>query len=159
MVEHSPYTRLVLGSSPSACTLNMKIIICGSMTASKEMVEAKKKLVTLGHEVVLPEFTEEYSEMDTQDEIHRESAKNKVEYDLVRGCFETIKNGDAILAVNVERKGIAGYIGGNSLIEMSFALVLNKPIYFLHNIPDCNYRDEIEAMKPIVLNGDFSKIK
>lgn len=35
----------------------MKIVICGSMTASKEMVEAEKKLIKAGHVVVLPEFT------------------------------------------------------------------------------------------------------
>ena len=137
----------------------MKIVICGSMTASKEMVQAKKELEKFGHEIILPEFTEEYAGMETLDKMHSESAKNKVEYDLIRGYFEKIKNGDAVLVANIERKRIAGYIGGNSFLEIGFAFVLNKPIYLLHNIPDLGYRDEIEAMKPIILNGDFSKIK
>lgn len=137
----------------------MKIIICGSMTASKEMVEAKKRLAELGYEIVLPEFTEEYAEMETFDKMHSESARNKVEYDLIRGYFEKIKAGDAILVANIERKGITGYIGGNTFLEMGFAFVLNKPIYLLYDIPDLGYRDELEAMKPIILNGDFSKIK
>jgi len=45
----------------------MKIIICGSMSASKEMVEVEKQLLTLGHEVVLPEFTHDYAAMATID--------------------------------------------------------------------------------------------
>lgn len=137
----------------------MKIVICGSMTASQEMVAAEKELHKLGHEIILPEFTHAYAAMDTLDAMHTESARNKVEYDLIRGYFEKIKDSDAILVANVERKGITGYIGGNSFLEMGFAFVLNKPIYLLHEIPDVGYRDEIEAMSPIVLNGDFSLIK
>ncbi|HEY4475414.1 MAG TPA: hypothetical protein VJB92_01695 [Candidatus Paceibacterota bacterium] len=136
----------------------MKIVICGSMTASKEMIEAETKLKELGHEIILPEFTHQYAAMDTIDKIHTESARNKVEYDLIKGYFEKIKNNDAVLVANVERKGVKGYIGGNSFLEMGFAFVLNKPIYLLHEIPDINYKDEIEAMTPIILNGDFLKI-
>jgi len=62
----------------------MKIIICGSMTASPEMVAAKQALEALGHAVVLPEFTEEYAALDTIDKMHTESARNKVEYDLLK---------------------------------------------------------------------------
>lgn len=128
------------------------------MTASKEMVDVGKKLKELGHEIVLPEFTHEYAAMDKIDKIHTESARNKVEYDLIRGYFEKIKNSDAVLIVNVEKKGIKGYIGGNSFLEMGFAFVLNKPIYLLHEIPNVSYKDEIEAMSPTVLSGDFTKI-
>lgn len=136
----------------------MKIIICGSMSASKEMVEAERQLLALGYEVVLPEFTHDYAAMATIDKAHTESARNKVQYDLIRIHFDKIKAGDAILVVNVERKDIPGYIGGNSFLEMGFAFVLNKPIYLLCQIPQCNYRDEIEAMRPIVLAGDIGKI-
>lgn len=137
----------------------MKIVICGSMTASKEMVETGKKLKELGHEIVLPEFTHEYAAMDTLDNMHTESSRNKVEYDLIRSYFEKIKDSDAVLVANVVRKGIEGYIGGNSFLEMGFAFVLNKPIYLLHKIPELGYQDEIKAMTPIILNGDFSKIQ
>ncbi len=128
------------------------------MTASKEMVEIERKLKESGHEIVLPEFTREYAAMGTIDKIHTESARNKVEYDLIRGYFEEIKNSDAVLIANVEKKGIRGYIGGNSFLEMGFAFVLNKSIYLLNEIPDVGYRDEIEAMSPTILIGDFSKI-
>jgi nucleoside 2-deoxyribosyltransferase len=137
----------------------MKIVICGSMTASKEMIEAEKKLKELGHEVVLPEFTYIYASMDTADEMHAASAKNKLEYDLIKRYFEKIKESDAVLVVNVEKNNIKGYIGGNAFLEMGFALILNKAIYLSNEIPQLSYRDEIEAMNPIVLNGDLTRIK
>ena len=129
------------------------------MTASKEMVNAEKRLKTLGHKVVLPKFTHEYASMATTDQMHTESARNKIEHDLIRDHFEKIKNSDAILVANVKKKGVKGYIGGNSFLEMGFAFALNKPIYLLEEIPDVGYRDEIEAMTPLILNGNFSKIK
>ena len=103
----------------------MKIILCGSMSASKEMVATEKELIALGHTVVLPEFTYDYAKMDTMDEMHIESAKNKVKYDLIRGYFDKIKESDAVLVVNVDRKNIEGYIGGNSFLEMGFSHILN----------------------------------
>ncbi len=136
----------------------MKIIVCGSMTASPEMVAIEKELQALGYEVVLPDFTHQYARLNSAEEMHSESAHNKVEHDLIRGYFDTIKNGDAVLVANIERKGVVGYIGGNSFLEMGFAHVLNKPIYLLHQIPDMGYCDEIEAMEPVVVDGDLSKI-
>lgn len=137
----------------------MKIVICGSMTASKEMIEAEKKLKELGHEVVLPEFIYIYANMNTADEMHAASARNKIEYDLIQKYFEKIKESDAVLVVNVEKNNIKGYIGGNAFLEMGFALILNKAIYLSNEIPQLSYRDEIEAMNPIVLNGDLTRIK
>ena len=128
------------------------------MTASKEMVDVEKKLREKGHEVILPNFVYEYSLMKTTDEMHAESAKNKVRHDLIRDYFRKIKESDAITVVNIERKGIRGYIGGNTFLEMGFAHILDKPIYLLHEIPDVGYRDEIEAMSPVILDGDLSKI-
>lgn len=136
----------------------MKIVICGSMTAAREIVVVEEKLKEHGHEVVLPAFTHEYAALDTPDAMHAESAKNKIEHDLIRGYFEKIKDSDAILVVNIERKGVRGYIGGNSFLEMGFAHVLNKPVYLLYDIPEVGYQDEIKAMEPILLGGDVSLI-
>jgi len=137
----------------------MKIVICGSMTASKEMLEIEKKLQALGREVILPPFTHDYAALDEMDKMHSESANNKIKHNLVGVYYEEIKNSDAILVINIERKGIRGYIGGNSFLEMGFARVLNKPIYLWDGIPEMSYRDEIEAMQPIIINGDLFLIK
>ena len=128
------------------------------MSASQEMIKVEKQLLNLGHEVFLPEFTYNYAVMTTVDRAHTESVRNKVQYDLIRVHFNKIKTGDAVLVVNTEQHNTVGYIGGNSFLEMGFAFVLNKSIYLLYQIPECSYRDEIEAMRPIVLAGDIAKI-
>ncbi|MFA5128897.1 MAG: hypothetical protein WC445_02930 [Patescibacteria group bacterium] len=137
----------------------MKIVICGSMTFAKEMVAAEKELRKYGHEVILPKFTYDYADMGTSEIVHRESAANKIKHGLIRYYFDEIKGGDAILVLNNERHGIPNYIGGNSLLEMGFAHVLNKEIFLLNPIPEMGYKDEIIAMQPIVLEGDLSKIE
>jgi len=128
------------------------------MRLSREMLEAKNKLEDLGYSVQLPDFVEEYANLEKTEDMHRESVKNKVDYDLIRGYFKEIEKGDAILVVNETVNGIENYIGGNSFLEMGFAHVLNKKIYLLNDIPEIGYKDEIIAMQPIVLNGDLSKI-
>jgi predicted RNA-binding protein with PUA domain len=136
----------------------MKIAVCGSMTVSKKMIEAEKELIKLGHSVVLPEFTKEYTELESSDKIHSESVKNKINYDLIRKYFDKIKAVDAILIINETRHNIENYIGGNSFLEAGFAHILNKKIFLLNVLPNMIYTDEIIAMKPIAINGDFSKI-
>jgi len=137
----------------------MKITICGSMTFSKKMIDIEQELLNLKHTVMIPKFTREYSKLETTDMMHAESAKNKIEHDLIRDYFKEIKNSDAILVVNEDRNGIKNYIGGNSLIEIAFAHILGKKIFLLNAIPKISYSDEIMAMKPTILNGDLDKIK
>jgi hypothetical protein len=136
----------------------MKIAVCGSMTFSPEMVEIRRKLRELGHEVTLPDFTEHYANLDSRNSMHVESAHNKVEYDLIRGYFEVIKQHEAILVYNHSKNGIENYVGGNTLIEMAFAHVLNKRIFMYNPIPEMQYKDELEAMQPKVIRRDLRKI-
>ena len=77
---------------------------------------------------------------------------------MIRGYFDVIRQHDAVLIYNHSKNGIENYVGGNTLIEMAFAHVLNKRIFMYNPVPDMNYRDEIEAMKPRVLNGDLTRI-
>ena len=137
----------------------MKIVICGSMTFSPEMMDVGNKLKEKGFEIVLPKFTEEYALLNSRDEMHKESAQNKVEHDLIKSYFEIIKDGDAVLVVNKDKKEVKNYVGGNSLLEMGFAHILGKKIFMLNPIPDMHYKDEIEAMEPVILNGGFENIK
>jgi predicted RNA-binding protein with PUA domain len=137
----------------------MKIVICGSMKLSGQMLRLKNDLVVMGHEVILPRHTEEYAVMNTSDHIHKESVKNKIENDLIRDYFNEIARNDAILVVNSDLNRIDSYIGGNSFLEMGFAHVLNKKIFILNPIPKMIYKDELIAMQPVVLEGDLSKIE
>lgn len=128
------------------------------MTAAREMLEAKEKLESLGHVVVLPQFTHDYAKLESDEDRHNESYKNKINHDLIRGYFDEIKASDAVLVINIDRKGIKGYIGGNSFLEMGFAHILDKKIFLLEDVPDMIYKDEIIAMQPVVINNDLTKI-
>jgi hypothetical protein len=77
----------------------------------------------------------------------------------IRDHYEKIDWCDAILAVNHDKRGITGYIGGNTLIEIGVAFYLHKPIYILNSVSsELSYKQEIMGMKPILLNGDVSLI-
>jgi len=70
-----------------------------------------------------------------------------------------IKKSDAILVLNYDRKGIKNYIGGNTLMEIGFAHVLEKKIFLMNPIPDIEYyRSEIEAVRPVIIEQDSDKI-
>lgn len=137
----------------------MKIVICGSMTTAKAMLSAKEKLVAMGHSVTIPDFTEDYTQMESLDHVASELAKNKIEHDLIKKYYDKIKDGDAILVINEDKNGKVNYVGGNSFLEMGFAHVLNKKIFLLNPIPELSYSDEIIAMQPIIINGDLKKIE
>ena len=145
----------------------MKIAICGSINHSNKLIEIADELEKMGHEIELPYFTKKIKngEITLSDfakvkeksgDLHfRETAKE----DLIKRYYRIIGEVDCILIVNIDRKGIKNYIGGNSFLEMGFAYVLDKPIYLLNETPNIGYKDEILAMKPIVLNGDLKLIK
>ena len=134
--------------------MNMKIAICSSMAFAKEMIEAKKSLVVLGHEVIIQHDVEEYAEGNRLDE----DKWRKIDIDPFKTYFNEIKQSDAIIVINKTKNNIENYIGGNTLIEMAFAHILDKKIFLLNPVPQLSYTDEIETFKPVILNGDLSKI-
>lgn len=137
----------------------MKIVICGSMSLSKEMLEIERVLKEKGHETVVPKHAEKYASGEFDMENSSESTRNKIEQDLIRDYYEVIKDSDAVIVANYGKKGIDNYIGGNAFLEAGFAHVLGKKLYFINNIPDMIYSDELRALQPEILNGDLSKIK
>mgnify|MGYP001590224124 CR=1 FL=1 len=47
----------------------------------------------------------------------------------IRDHFKKIDWCDAALIANHEKRGVEGYIGGNTLIEIGIAFYTHKPIY------------------------------
>jgi hypothetical protein len=73
--------------------------------------------------------------------------------------MDKIEKSDAILVANYTKKEIENYIGANTFLEIGFAHHIGKKIYFLNPIPDQPYiREELEAVEPVVLNGNLDKI-
>ncbi len=45
-------------------------------------------------------------------------------------------------------------------MEIGFAYVLNQRVFLLNPIPDIPYyKSEIEAVRPVIINGDLTQIK
>lgn len=137
---------------------NMKVIICGSISAADEILSVKRQLEKKGHEVGVPEGVKNFELRARTEVSDTEKANDKIQHDLIRGYFVKMKEYDIVLIVNPEKRGVPGYIGGNTLIEMAFAHVLGKKLHVLYPLPLLPYSAEIFAMQPIVLNGDVSML-
>ena len=136
----------------------MKIAICASMVFVEKMVEVKRQLEEIGHTVFISQFAEGYLGK-AEKEKEKLAVQDKNEHDAIRKFWEIIKQSDAILVLNYDRKDIKNYIGGNTLMEIGFAHVLNKQIFLMNPIPDIEYyRSEIEAVSPVILEQDLNKI-
>ena len=140
----------------------MRIMICGSMTFSKEMVEAKKKLESLGHTIALP------CDIDThlQDEGFIDDLEKDylhcVENNVMKKCMDFIAESEAVLVLNYPKNGIDGYIGTSSLMEIGLAYYLGKRIFLLHEPPHptkARWAHEVKIIKPTVINSDFERIR
>lgn len=154
----------------------MKITICGSIGFYKEMESARDYLLERGYEVKVPElslevpqkfgggkvsyygkYIEENGGIDAFPDVHeiwdlKESA--------IRDHYEKIDWSDAILVINHEKRGISGYIGGNTLIEMGVAFYSGKDIFVLNVVSSqLSYKHEIMGMKPTLLNGNLDSLK
>lgn len=136
----------------------MRIGVVGSMQHTEKMIELTDKLKSLGHSAFLTTLAGPYigKSDDEKEKIKIDQKNNK---DAIRKFWEQMQGADAILVANFDKGDVKNYIGGNTLMEIGFAHVLNQKIFLFNQIPDiAYYKTEIEAMKPIVINGDLSKI-
>ncbi len=124
----------------------------------RQMAKAQGRLEARGVHVLVP--TELGNENTNESFMSRDEDKisTKIEYDFIREHFRKIEKSDAILILNYKKKGISGYIGGNTFLEMGYAFGLRKKIYLLYPVPTMDYSVEMHAMKPIILGGDLSKL-
>lgn len=129
-----------------------KIVICANASFEKEIVDWKNKLEQMGFEVI--------------------KYPTKIKGDLISGYqkefpehYRSITESDAIFILNLEKRGIAGYIGPGVFAEMAFALgigkVLNKTIRVLYvneiqenQLP---YADELKLWRDLGWIEKFSE--
>jgi len=143
----------------------MKITICCSIQFVYKIKEIALNFEAKGHEVVIPDGAErilsgEITLEKFLDNVNNgEGARQKIKHDVIRQYFKEIGNSDVILILNLPKKGIDGYIGGNVFLEMGFAYVQNKKIFLYNPIPEMPYKEELITMQPIVINGNLNLIK
>ena len=153
----------------------MKITICGSIGFYKEMESARDELIKNGHEVKIPELALEVPQefgggkkvyfgqyIEQNGGIDAFPAGHDI-WNMKEGAinnhYEKIDWCDGILVVNHEKRGVTGYVGGNTLIEIGVAFYLKKKIYIFNPVSsELSYKQEILGMKPVIINGDLSLI-
>lgn len=137
----------------------MRIGIIGSMQFTEKMMEARDELKKLGHDAFVTDLAAPFVGK-TDEEKERIKIEQKNNRDAIREFWRAMQGADAVLVLNVDKHGVKNYIGGNTLMEIGFAHVLGQKIFLLNPIPDIPfYKTEIEAMKPIVIDGDLAKVR
>jgi hypothetical protein len=153
----------------------MKITLCGSMAFYTDMTSARDELTASGHEIKIPELALDVPEefgggrevyfgkyIEDNGGMEMFPPQHKI-WDLkgsaIQDHFEKIGWGDAVLVINNEKRGVEGYIGGNTLIEIGLAFHLKKQIFILNPISsELSYKQEVYGMKPIILDGDLTLV-
>jgi hypothetical protein len=144
----------------------MKVVICGSILFVEKIMEVEAGLRKRGHDVVVPYSIIKHGVKNSDDvrEIRERKGFNTGEKPyFTKRHFDEVKNGDAILVVNVEKNGIPDYIGGATFAEIMMAFHYGKKIFFLNPTPKHEklalISDELEAVQPVILNGNLDLVK
>ena len=129
------------------------------MQFTEKMIETRDKLRELGHDAYLTSLADPFvGKTDEEKEVIK--IHQKENQDAIREFWRLMQGGDAVLVLNLDKHGVKNYIGGNTLMEIGFAHVLNQRVFLWNPIPDIPYyKTEIEAVKPIILNRHLNKIK
>jgi len=137
----------------------MRIGIIGSMQFTEKMAELCDQLAGLGHETFMTNLAKAFvGKSDEEKEAIK--LQQKAELDVFKEFWDLMQGADAVLVANFEKNNIPNYIGANTFLEMGFAKVLGQKIFCLNPLPDNNYlKTELEAMKPIIIDGDLTKIE
>lgn len=137
----------------------MKIGIVGSMQFAEKMVAVKSELENLGHEAFISMETDSIVGKSDK-EIEEVKLHQKFNKNAIKEFWKQMKDGDAILVLNYDKNNVKNYIGGNSLMDIAIAHFLDQKIFLMNPVPDVAYcKTEIEAVKPVIINGDLKLIK
>ena len=134
----------------------MKITICGSCDFAESMKKAVDFLESRGIQCFAPE------PLVTEESYQEENGRQKflkMKPVFTMNHSKKIENSDAVLILNEKKKGIDGYFGSNTLMELTIAFYLGKKIFFLNPIKeDHPHYEEVIGIDKVVLDGDLGKI-
>lgn len=136
----------------------MHIFLCCSKHIYDRVPPVLKKLEMSGYAVILPNS---YGNpmMEEKMLLIGESEHRKWKADMLRLQEKKVRQADALLILNMEKRGIPNYVGGATFLEMFKAFELNKPIFLWNPVPEGILHDEILGFGVKVINGDISLIE
>lgn len=132
------------------------MILCSKHFYHK-IPEIKKYLEKKGHQLKMPNS---YDNPLKENEMKSLSQKDHIKWkgNMMRTDEKNISPQDAVLVLNLEKKGIQNYIGGATFLEIYMAWNMNKKIFLYNPPPNCSFTDELIGINPIILNQDLTKI-
>ena len=140
------------------------ITLCSSASFYKQVLEIAAELKKLGFKVKIPHTANIMKKTGNFDaDFYKTWFRDKNDYykktQLTKMHFRKVIGADAILVVNSDKNGTAGYIGGNGLMEMGLAFHYKRPIFVYNPISErLNIKEEIYGLNPIFINGDLNLI-
>lgn len=140
----------------------MTIFISSSMTFTEKILEVKKQLEEKGFTVLIPLETEELAKDPHTIESFKVDLANGQETAILKKNFDEVAKADALLTLNLDKRGIKGYVGPSALMEMGLAYYLGKKLFLWQEVPhweEVPWGYEVRLMQPKVLSGDLSQIQ
>jgi len=140
--------------APRSTLKQHTIVICGSMTHYRVMLELQDRLRSDGIDAVVPE--EENAGL-----VKGLSAEAYLIFKRVvsERYFRVIRQRSTfgILVVNVSKHDRENYVGANTFAEIAIAINARKRVYLLNDIYE-PVKDELTAWGAISLRGDIGRI-
>lgn len=139
------------------------IVICCSGAFYKHANQVADALEKLGFNTIVPATACQMKQsgdydIDKVKTWYQDIKDTPIKVSKMRGHFEEVEKGDAILLINDDKPNQPEYIGPNGFMEWGLAAYLGKPVYILNHVPKSSGYWE-EALTATVLNGDLGKIK
>ena len=136
----------------------MKIMILCSKHFYYKISKIKKYLEKKGHQLKMPNS---YDNSSKEEEMKSLSEKDHIKWkgNMMRTDEKNISPQDAVLVLNLEKKGIQNYIGGATFLEIYMAWNMNKKIFLYNPLPNCSFTDELKGINPKIINGNLDLIK
>ncbi len=107
-----------------------------------------------GHQVVTPSrqpMDDQWGELSLRDQV---AAKRP----LISAHLDEIRQADAVLIANFAAKGVEGYVGSNTLMEVAFARALGIPVHLLNQPGPQPCQVEVLAVATSILDSDPLRI-
>jgi hypothetical protein len=144
--------------------MNRTITICASVANYHKAFAVQEGLEDRGYTALMPITAEEMRETGNFN-----VADHKTWYDdpadfaqktaYIKHHLNKIDEADAVVLANYEKNGVAGYVGGNMLLELFYAWLHEKPTFLLYPVTaEQPLYEEVMGLSPTVIHGDLDRM-